>query len=296
MNDKIEDSIKSINASNKEWFYRFFEMLEKCDVDQETIDKALNLILKEGILYYKSTMGIGSVFTNSIDSKRDIESFFLYCENLIQEKGKEEFKSFFQRIIDNVCIVFDEKFKDKEKRKRVNIYYLIMREFVLNNPEKVKMVSTGTIKDGSISIYFEGIAIGHITYEEIKANMKVIEFDDFRTMPGLEKIGLGTYLFTEFCKKVAEDADDYAVIAWGVMKGRDGEKAYSAWGGFPVCPQVDGEVTQITEKPLTEEEYAAAPTSIHYLFTRDVVVENSKRESKRYGIQDVNQTNYGEDR
>ena len=123
MNDKIEASIKSINASNKEWFYRFFEMLEKCDVGQETIDKALNLILEEGILYYKSTMGISSVFTNSIDSKRDIESFFLYCEKLIQEKGKDEFKSFFQRIIDNVSIVFDEKFKDKEKRKRINIYY-----------------------------------------------------------------------------------------------------------------------------------------------------------------------------
>ena len=58
------------------------------------------------------------------------------------------------------------------------MYYLFLRELVLANPEKIKVVSNGTLKEGRMDLDFAGISIGHITYEISPANEKLVVFEE----------------------------------------------------------------------------------------------------------------------
>ena len=108
---------------------------------------------------------------------------------------------------------------------------------MLEHPEDVVFEYGGTPIEkmsadeysSSILLKIAGMQIGDIVFEETNGNLPIVQFNDFRTINGLEKMGLGSHLFIEFCKQMVKYKQGYSVMAWNVMKGHDGEKVYSKW-------------------------------------------------------------------
>lgn len=172
---------------------------------------------------------------------------------------------------------------------KTNVFNLFMRELIIENPSEIKIKNTNIGDEIRMDLDFAGLSVGHLKYSEIPANVKTMEMVDFRMIPGLERMGLGKHMFCEFCRDVLARGSDYSVTAWCVMKGRDGEKAYSSWGGYPTFPVVDENGDMIVGKRLTDEEYAAIDISLDYYFPNEIVLENSQKHSKIYGVRKIDE-------
>ena len=125
---------------------------------------------------------------------------------------------------------------------KTNFLFLFLRNLAQAQKQDVGIESRGTAIDkinsattgAEIKATIGGAELGHLRFEEVSANVPHLQFTEFRTLPGLEKMGLGSYIFYDFCQRINEKRPGYGLIAWSVKKGRDGSHAYSAWGGYPI--------------------------------------------------------------
>lgn len=283
MENEIEKSINSLEVMHKEWFYQFFDMLKKCEVDNSFIEKALELILSENNRY-SGSIGTINIFINNNKAKSNIDNFFDYLDKMFQKMGYNKFKEFLEKTIMNIERDF-ENHKSVNHAMKTNFFNLFLRELILENPQDVNIEFLELQDAGRLDVKLDKISLGHIEYEETLANRKLIMFSDMRTLPGLERMGLGSYMFYMLCSKIANEKPGYALMAWGVMKGRDGEKAYSKWGGYPTFPEYGDNGWEFVEHKLTQEEYNEAPKIIAYYFPENIIEENSKKTNKIYGLQ-----------
>ena len=291
MRKNISDKISKIKSNNKNWFNRFVVMIEECGVESSIIDRAVTLMM-DADNRYLPIMGNMGVFLNNPKTDRKIENFFTYMEQLALEKGVDEFRAMLERVIGGVEKNFTDLKESKEKIT-TNFFNLVMRELLLENPQDAMLINTNykeTVYGGRIDLVLGGVSVGHISFDEEYPDQQLIIFDDFRTLPGLERMGIGSQLFRGLCKKVMEEKPGHSIVAFGVMKGRDGEKAYTAWGGVPVVA-----ISDISEGHiLTSEEYDNAPRSIWFYFNNDVVRENAAKENNRYGTKNLKSDYMGE--
>ena len=114
------------------------------------------------------------------------------------------------------------------------------------------------------------------------SNIPTIAFTEFRTIPGLERLGLGTYIFSSFCKEVNQNKPNYSVIALNVAKDKDGSKTYSAWGAVPVNNTWSDENGRTILDPMTDEEYKNHNGPFIYYFSPSVVEGLSQIETEKY--------------
>ena len=98
-------------------------------------------------------------------------------------------------------------------------------------------------------------------------------------------MGLGSYMFLEFCRQIDEFKPGYAAMAWSVKKGRDGSKAYSAWGGYPIDATFVNETDywDLDTKGLTQEQIDAYEGQMLYYFPPEQVKKLASLPNNRYG-------------
>ena len=256
-------------------------MLEDCGVEKSHIDQAISLMLdKEN--KYGGVVGTDNLFFNTNKANIGIENFFTYMAELSSRYNNAEFKKFLEEIILSV----DKNFCDlKTKSKGINTsyFYLLMRELYLRNPQDASIrcrMNEGTWYAGRLDYLLGGISLAQLQFAEEKSNIPTIVFDDFRTLPGLERLGIGSQMFVALSKKIVEEKPSYSIMACGVLKGKDGEMAYRSWGAYPIYPKSKDRCWEIVERPLTEQEYLKAPNFINFYFTKDVVKRNASFLSK----------------
>ena len=286
MKDLSQD-LKNLKCANKTWFYRFLAMFEESNVNAQTIEKALNLIL-DNDNQYGVIVGTDNIFLNNPKATKCIESFFAYMAELALSEGTENFKKILENIIEKVETDF-LNIKNEGAKIKTNFFYLFMRELLLQKPEDIQInwnIKNGNRYEGRLDFVLAGVSLAYLSFAEEPANVKLVVYDDFRTLPGLEKLGVGSHMFVELCKKVVEDKPGYSIMACGVLKGKDGEKAYSSWGGYPIDPKSNNRCWIINEKPLTAEEYNKASNFIMYYFSNKIVAKNASKQNVRYGAQD----------
>lgn len=278
-----------------DWFRRFFDMLEKAEVSDEIIIKTMDYALSSDGLERITAKGNSEGFINNKQSKEAIEKFFEYMGDMAQSYGKGKFKDFLENTLLQIADEYEE-YKQHGHAKRTSLKNLFLKHLVLEHPEDVAFEYSGTqIEKMSaeenpslILLKIAGMQIGDIKFEEVNGNPPIIQFTDFRTLNGLERMGLGSHLFIEFCKQMTEHKHSYSVMAWNVMKGHDGEKVYSKWGAYPVKCYVENDFWEVDTAPLTDEEtdeFYGEHGRIYY-FSPERIEEISKQPSNRYGKQE----------
>lgn len=215
--------------------------------------------------------------------------------NMAQNYGKDKFKAFLEKTLLQIADEYEE-YKKNGYAKRTSLKNLFLKHLVLEHPEDVVFEYGGTPIEkmsadeysSSILLKIAGMQIGDIVFEETNGNLPIVQFNDFRTINGLEKMGLGSHLFIEFCKQMVKYKQGYSVMAWNVMKGHDGEKVYSKWGAYPVECYFDKDFWEINTTPLTDEqtdEFYGNHGRIYY-FSPERIEEISKWPNYRYGEQE----------
>jgi hypothetical protein len=240
----------------------------------------------------KSSLG-GSkknVFNNTKESDMAIREFFDYMQHMLNAKGMDYMKTFLENSIDN--IYEDKKIHEAEGHtKKTYFFNLFLRQLIKENPSSVRLESLGThMKDvstgtlpGNIEAIIAGVSLGHLHFEEDKANIPHIQFTEFRTLPGLERLGLGSYMFQEFCREICAYKPGYAAMAWSVKKGKDGEKAYSRWGAYPIdATYSEDKGWGLNTTPLSQEEYDTWDGQMICYFTPEMVRKNASISSSKY--------------
>lgn len=296
---EIQDRISAAEQMEKgimfDWFKRFFEMLESAGVSDEIIIKAMDYSLSADGLERITAKGNSEGLFRNTQSKVVIENFFEYMNNMAQNYGKDKFKVFLEKTLLQIADEYEE-YKKNGYAKRTSLKNLFLKHLVLEHPEDVVFEYGGTPIEkmsaeeyqSSILLKIAGMQIGDIVFEEVNGNLPIVQFTDFRTINGLEKMGLGSHLFIEFCKQMVKYKQGYSVMAWNVMKGHDGEKVYSKWGAYPVECYADNDFWEIDTTPLTDEqtdEFYGNHGRIYY-FPPERIEEMSKRPNYRYGEQE----------
>ena len=267
------------------------EMMERCGVDQETISLAIQLMVDDRCKYELGGSRM-NLFSNNLFGNRCVGNFFNYLCGIEDKLGPDGMKEFLTATIYNISNNMDA-YDQMDRSKPTNFMNLFLRELVIAFPEDVKLINSGTsMKDlgpntnsGNIEAVIGGVCLGHIHFDEGKTNVNNIQFTDFRTLPGLEKRGLGSYIFGEFCRQVVAEKPGYTVTACNVANGRDGEKTYSNWGAYPTNNyMLDGYDFYYDEKPLTQEELDAwGDKPKLYYFTHETIQHLAEKESPQYG-------------
>ena len=290
---RLNEFLGNTKYINTDWFKYFFSMLDKCDVDENIIAKYMDYAFApESIAGAKSSLGASkkNVFNNTVDSEKAIREFFDYMESISQTKGMEYLKTFLENGVGAIEADMATH-KEEGHTKNTCFFNMFLRQLIKENPQGVKLESLGThMKDitvggmpGNIEVVMAGVSLGHLHFEEDKSNVKTIQFTEFRTLPGLEKLGLGSYMFQEFCREICAYKDEYSALAWSVKKGKDGEKAYSKWGAYPIdATYSEDDGWGLNTTPLTKEEYDAWQGQMLYYFTPDMVKKNAAICSNRY--------------
>ncbi len=296
MQNKIQEKIQELKVKNKyistEWIERFFNMLIKTEVDEQTLNNAIELAFSEEMMksYDTSFSPKKDGLAKNTKAHEVNDEFFKYMGKIGQEMGLENFREFLQDSINNMQKDY-EKYKSEKHGQKTDFVKLFIRQLITKNPENLKMEASETaLKDiepesnyGMLDAVFAGFSVGHIKFEETKSNVPFLMFTDFRTLPGLERMGLGTTIFSSFCKEVKENKPKHGLVAVNVKKGRDGEKAYSAWGAYPIrvsfCENEEIQ-TQIETKPMSEKEYQAT-NSLCYYFPPQLVSKFSNKAIKQ---------------
>lgn len=294
MFEKYLEFKESKRGYNMSFFDGFLEMLEKYGLDQETINLAIQLIIDE-----RGEYSLGgsqrNLLSNNKYGKNCVENFFSYLYQMGDKLGPEDMKNFLTTSIHNISQNMDA-YEGMNRSKPTNFINLFLREIVISFPQDVKLEIWGTpMKDispdslaGNIEATIGGVSLGHLHFEEAVSNIKNIQFTDFRTLPGLERLGLGSYMFSEFCRQLETDKPGYTATAYNVMRGKDGEKTYSKWGAYPTNSyMVENYDFYFDEKPLTPEEYEAwGDHSMLYYFNQETIHNLAERESPTYGVDD----------
>ena len=272
-------------------FDGLIEMMERYGLDQETINLAIQLIVDDRCKYYIGGSKMNLLNNNSFGNQC-VENFFNYLSGIERKFGPENMKVFLTNTIYKISDNMDA-YEKLDRSKPTNFINLFLRELVILFPQDVKLMDLGVpMKDlgpntdsGNIEAIIGGVYLGHIHFDEGKTNVNNIQFTDFRTLPGLERLGLGSYIFGEFCRQVVAEKPGYTVTACNVANGKDGEKTYSKWGAFPTNNyMLDGYDFYYDEKPLTQEELDAwGDNPKLYYFTHETIQHLAEKESPLYG-------------
>lgn len=298
MNEIIKQKFDEFKERNKcintDWFERFFNMLEQVGIDEELILRAADFAFNEENFSKYAPEGNKHVLSNNRYGIIVRDEFFKYMSDMAKKLGKDGFREFLESSIVEMEKDYNQH-KQEQHSKKTTFINLFMRRLIIKNPQDVKLEFSGTkVEDiahdsgyGSIDAVIAGVSIGHLHYEREETSNPIIAFTEFRTLPGLERLSLGTYIFTEFCKQVSENEQEYAVIATNVAKGKDGSKAYSAWGGYPVNVSYTAEKgVEVATEPMTDEEYQQTNCSLVYYFSPKTVKNCSQKVVKRYSVKD----------
>lgn len=281
----MDKRLKNVHQINlvEEFFRRFTLMLKKCNVSDAYIEKAIQLISLKDNKFGEVGMGRSK---KCISLKENTTIFFDYLENMAKQMGVEKFKKFLEASIDNIeqsFIYRQEREKDSTpntKTSKTNFINLFLREIIIQNPQDVKLELIINPGETKFELTIGGVYIARMEFE-VFDHMKDVQFTDFRVIPGLEGLSLGSCIFYEFCNMVKENYPDYTASAFNVYFGRDAAKIYSHWGAFPVIEIADkGE--KIAYKPITQEEAEKIGKELTYLFPKEVVREHAQRQSKKY--------------
>lgn len=273
--EQLKIKLKTINTS---WFDRFFDMLDKVEIDEQTIIETMDFAFSDEMVRGYRMGGYYNIFNKNQKTKSIIENFFKYLSDMAENLGKEKFKEFLKNSLKQIKVDYAEYLKGKHSAP-TNFFNLFMRNLVIANPQDVEMKHMGAKienlsneNEGRIDVLLGGVSIGHLEYDQMESNTPLLSFFEFRTLPGLERLGLGTYMFSEFCREVVEKRPDYAVLACNVAKDKDGSKTYSAWGAYPVNTTFSNMDERIVDTiPITQEEYKNRPGPFIYYFSPSVV-------------------------
>lgn len=288
--NRLNEFVLKNKTYNCEWYVRFFQMLEDCGVDDKIVNFALDLLDRpDNHVGYSNTKRC--VTLKNKWGALTIENFFNYMENMVQEIGVDSLKEFLENSIIQMGMDFG-KYAAENHSNPTNFFNLFMRQLIKTNPQDVMLDDLGEKMqdlslesgDGCIEISIAGVAIGHIHFQEIESATDCLAFTEFRTLPGLERLGLGSVLISELCRQVCEHKPEHMLIATNVAKGHDGDKAYSAWGGYPVMVNYadDGHTVIIDDKPMSKEYYDSVNHSLVFAFPNSAVKALAEKENTRY--------------
>lgn len=249
---------------NLKWLDYFFEMLYQSGVKDELIEEILEIACDKDLNTFENR-GIHDpkyVFNKNKLGEKSLKDNLNYLLEIKSKMNYLEFKDYLERILENIKKSYDKYYTEEQHTKKTNIFELFTKELILKNPQDVK-IDKKEEKCGIFRLEFAGVNIGHIIFDvgDLNGENRVI-FPEFRVNPGLERIGLGSYLFSDFCRYVKDMYPNLPVVATMVKYGGDGEKAYKAFGG---------------EGIKCNDEFGI------YYFDPTVVEQLSKKESKRYG-------------
>ena len=288
-NNKLQAFMDNHRSINPEWFSRFFKMLEDCGVDENIINLALDLLNSPEARFDSGGNQRNIILKNNFAAET-IENFFNYMENLAKGKGVEYLKEFLENAIIQIGIDLDKYLAEGHSAK-TNFFNLFMRQLIKENPQDVRIDNLGvgmgeispTSNVGNIEISIAGVSLGHMHFEECESNIPHVQFTEFRTLPGLERLGLGSLMMSEFSRQLVEYKPGYGAVAWSVKKGRDGEKAYSAWGGYPVSTGYSEEAGwMIEDRPWTKEEYDANNEQMIFFFPESAIKTLAAKQNTKY--------------
>lgn len=222
MQQKFEEFKTRKRSINPAWFERFFSMLEQVGIDEGLILNTMNMDFSEEFSSKYLASG-KNIFNNCEASQKTRDEFFKYMSDMAKKIGPEKFKEF----LENSLIEIQKDYKqylEEGHYAKTNFVNLFMRRLVIENPQDVKIETTGTkIEDvnennsGRIAVSIAGIEIGHLLYEGEKYNIPTITFTDFRTIPGLERLGLGSFMFTYFCREISQKRPECSIMAFNVI-------------------------------------------------------------------------------
>ena len=206
MKQKLEEFKSRKSFINATWFEKFFTMLEQTGVDNDTIIDAMDFAFSDEIFSGYKISGYKNPLSMGIRGQIANEEFFKYMSEMSDKLGQDKFKTFLETSLTEIQQDF-KTYKEGNHSAKTNFINLFMKRLVIENPQDVKIETSDTkIKDvlqedgsGRIATTIAGIEVGHISYDREDIAMPTISFTDFRTLPGLERLGLGTYMFTKFC-------------------------------------------------------------------------------------------------
>ena len=259
-------------------------------MDENIIDLALDLLSRpENVLDY--THHRRNIAKKDKVANEAIENFYNYMENLVNTKGVDYLKNFLENAIIQMGIDFGRYIVEGHSDS-TNFFNLFMRQLIKENPQDVKLDTLEEkmedlslqSSNGNIEVSIAGVAVGHIHFEEFESNKNCVRFTEFRTLPGLERLGLGSLMISEFCRQLVIYKPGYSAVASNVAKGRDGEKTYSAWGGYPVNAGYNNETGCVIlgDDPMTKEEYDLYNGSLVFYFPESVVEDLATRQNAKY--------------
>lgn len=276
---------------NLDWFERFFNMLEQVGIDEELILKTMDMVFCEEFLSKYLASG-KNIFNNCEASQETRDEFFKYMSDMAKKVGTEKFKGFLENSLVEIQKDYKQYLEEGHSAK-TNFVNLFIRRLVIENPKDVKLEITGAkVEDinegnsGRIAVSIAGIEIGHLLYEGEKYNIPTITFTDFRTIPGLERLGLGSFMFTTFCRDICEKRPECSVMAFNVAKDKDGEKTYLSWGAYPIVITMKDEIgKEIEIRPMTEKEHVG--NGHIFYFSPETIKKCAQKEIKKYSQQDL---------
>lgn len=292
MQHKLNEFIIKKKLINPDWFERFFNMLEQVGIDEELILKTMDMAFCEEFLSKYIPGGKRNIFNFGETSQEACDEFFKYMNDMAKKIGPEQFKDFLENSIIEIQKDYKQYLEEGHSAK-TNFVNLFIRRLVIENPKDVKLEITGAkVEDineensGRIAVSIAGIEIGHLLYEGEKYNIPTITFTDFRTIPGLERLGLGSFMFTTFCRDISEKRPECSVMAFNVAKDKDGEKTYSSWGAYPIVITMKDEIgKEIEIRPMTEKEHVG--NGHIFYFSPETIKKCAQKEIKKYLQQDL---------
>lgn len=290
MNEVMQHKLNEFTIRKKNinpvWFERFFSMLEQVGIDEDLILNSMDMAFCEE--FQSKYLASGkNIFNNCEASQKTRDEFFKYMSDMARKMGPEKFKEFLENSLVEIQKDYKQYLEEGHSAK-TNFVNLFMRRLVIENPQDVKIETTGTRienvnenNSGRIAVSIAGIEIGHLLYEGEGYDIPTITFTDFRTIPGLERLGLGSFMFTSFCREISQKRPECSVMAFNVAKGKDGEKTYLSWGAYPIVITLkDNEGKDIEIRPMTEEEHVG--NGHIFYFSPETVKKCSQKEIKQY--------------
>lgn len=287
--EKLNEFLANTKAINTWWYQRFFELLDECGVSEVRIEKALDWAISDENVSASLESWVTPFFRRNKEGTASVDSFFEYLAQVRAREGEKAFRAFLEAALDQMYV--DQQTYLKEGHSvRTNLSNLFVRNVVLAHPEDVQLESKKTpmselsydSDDGLIEATIGGAQIGHIKFQLGVESEPNIEFTEFRTLAGLERLGIGKMVFGEFCRQINRDRPCSSVCAWNVMKGRDGSKTYSKWGAYPVVTSSDDGEWKI-ERAITPEELdqMSEKSSTIYYFAPEVIAHFNDKQPTR---------------
>ena len=287
LQQKLEQSKKQLKLINTYWFDNFFGLLARIGIDDNYIIQAIDFAFNDKMLSAYRMGGYYNVFNRNSQTKALIDNFFKYLKDMEKEIGKEEFKQFLLTSLEQIKADYTQYLEEKHSAP-TNFFNLFMKRLLVKNPQDVEIRQMGAKienlneeNEGRIDILIGGVSVGHLEYDKMKSKIPLLSFFEFRTLPGLERLGLGTYMFSEFCEEVVKIYPDASILATNVAKDKDGSKTYSHWGAYPIITtlsSVDEKIMDIV--PLSKEEYNSRKGPFIYYFSPDIVKKCAEKSVK----------------